>query len=86
MRDIIIMHHVVHIGQPQLEQLKKGLRDTGVLRFLSERSYLWDAAFPKLRDCIYTPSMLLGNIEFVGENHERIKHAVTEYIETLGII
>jgi len=79
-----LLHYVMHVRKSQLDSMKTAFRETGVLKFIQGKEYLHDAAFPKLSLMIYSPAIILGHMEYVGDLDGRVKSILQEYIENMG--
>jgi hypothetical protein len=84
LKEAIILHNVIDCRRSQLEDIKQAFRDTGILKFMTNKPYLWDAAFASVKMFAYTPEMVLEKIEFEGEHTERLREFFSQLLQKLA--
>lgn len=69
LRRAIMTHDVIDCRRSSLEEMKISFRNSGILNFLKDKPYLWDAAFPP-ESSLLTPQAIFKEIEFTGNQDD----------------
>jgi len=65
-REVLKFHYVIDSRKAALDDIKLAFRSTPIMKFLTARPYLWEAAFPKISSMKYTAVEVMSHVDFEG--------------------
>ncbi|XP_035710128.1 uncharacterized protein LOC118436359 [Folsomia candida] len=82
LKEVLLYNIVIDSRKSQLDDIKRGLAETGIVKFLKFRPYLWEADFPNSSLLSYSGVAILRKLEFIGQesNVTRVTNVVKGFV------
>jgi len=81
----LITYHVIDSRKAQLDDMKVGFRETGILHFTrGKENLLLDSAFPPIEALELSAETIFRHIKFEGDSIESIQDMFVQLLQELG--